>query len=195
MTIDLWDAPGAAVLSDCGRYRYSLERRWADHPRYVLWLMLNPSTADATKNDATIRRCMRFAKDWGYGGILVANLYAWRATHPTELFQAPDPVGDQGCVDGVPVRNDEFLERLWRRAGTVVCAWGQRGPIAGRRWQVIRLLRASGGLDSIGIARLNYLTLNGNGEPGHPLRLRSELTPQFWDVTREAREGGNGYGG
>lgn len=175
-------ADWAAVLSPCQRYRYSLMRRWAAGDRFVLWIMLNPSTADGVTNDATIRRCMRYSKDWGYDGLLVANLYALRATHPGDLSVADiDPVGPE---------NDAHIEVLARRAAITVCAWGQPGPIPQRRWDVLRLLRAAAGQ----WPGLHYLTMNMNGEPGHPLRLLATLKPTKWDPVQEARAAGPGHG-
>jgi hypothetical protein len=89
---DLFGDRGA-TLSDCGRYRYRLWRRWADGPT-VLFVMLNPSTADADVDDPTIRRCIGFARSWGAGALEVVNLYAWRATQPAELKAAVGPVGE-----------------------------------------------------------------------------------------------------
>src|SRR4051812_40135006 len=80
---------GSAILSDCDRYRYLLGREWADGPTAV-FVMLNPSTADALHNDPTIRRCLRYAQVWGCGALMVANLYAWRATDPDDLWTAED---------------------------------------------------------------------------------------------------------
>lgn len=171
--------PGT-VISEDGRYRYTLERTWERVPRFVLWLMLNPSTADGTTNDATIRRCVRYARDWGYGGILVGNLYAYRATQPADLFGHPDPVGPE---------NDAALLELVGRSSLIVCAWGQRGPDPSRRWNVLR---------SLGVPthrQVFALRVNDNGEPGHPLRLPLGARPIGWDPCRESREGGNGYGG
>ncbi len=170
--------PGT-VISECRRYRYTLERSWASVPRYVLWLMLNPSTADGTKDDATIRRCTRYARDWGFTGILVGNLYAFRATQPSELFTAADPIGPS---------NDEALLELVTRSQLIVCAWGQRGPIPGRRWEVLRNLGACQ------YREVRALRINENGEPGHPLRLALGARPIIWDPCRASREGGNGFG-
>lgn len=156
----------AAVLSECGRYRYALRRQWQQSPMYVLWIMLNPSTADAKTNDATIRRCMRYSREWGFGGMLVGNLYGMRATYPGDLIEAPDPVGPE---------NDAHLLKMSLVARTIVCAWGQPGPIPARRWQVLRLL----GCPKLA-PPLHYLTLNRNGEPGHPLRLSATLKPTPW---------------
>jgi len=82
----------SAVLSDCGTYRYSLTRRWSPGP-LLGWVMLNPSRADALVDDPTIRRCVGFARRWGFAGIVVRNLYALRATDPRELSRHPAPVG------------------------------------------------------------------------------------------------------
>lgn len=170
--------PGT-FLSPCRRYRYTLERSWATLPRYVLWIMLNPSTADAMTNDATIRRCVRYAKDWSFTGILVGNLYAYRATQPSELFSAPDPIGSE---------NDAALLELVTRSQLIVCAWGQRGPDPGRRWNVLRNLGVPN------YREVRALRINDNGEPGHPLRLPLGARPIVWDPCQRSREGGNGFG-
>ena len=73
---------GSAEISDCGHYRYSLYREWRYNPRLIVWMMLNPSTADALTNDPTLRRCIDFSRQWGYGGLIVVNLYAFRASKP-----------------------------------------------------------------------------------------------------------------
>jgi hypothetical protein len=106
----------SAVLSDCGTYRYVLTRRWVEGP-LLGWVMLNPSTADAERDDPTIRRCMGFARTWGFAGIIVRNLYAARSSSPAALWSHPEPGGPA---------NDQYL------AGTgvdqlTVCAWGALG--------------------------------------------------------------------
>jgi hypothetical protein len=111
-----------AVLSDCGTYRYRLGRRWAEGPVDV-WIMLNPSTADATVDDRTIRRCMEFSRRWGAGALVVGNLFALRATDPAELVRHPDPIGPD---------NDEHLTRS--PPGRTSSAAGS-SPAGGRtRW-------------------------------------------------------------
>src|SRR5437867_1481016 len=82
-----------ATISDCGRYRYGLWRIWDESKPYCLFLMLNPSTADDIDNDATVERCQRRAAAMGYGGLHVANLFAWRSTDPSVLTSVPDPIG------------------------------------------------------------------------------------------------------
>ena len=105
-----------AIVSDCGRYRYLLTRSWGEGERLPI-VMLNPSTADATVDDPTIRRCMAFALRDGYAGIEVANLYALRATRPSALATAKDPEG--------PENPDHIQALALRHAGKkILCAWG-----------------------------------------------------------------------
>lgn len=106
-----------AKLSDDRLYRYGLWRKWDDRPK-VMFIGLNPSTADEVEDDPTIRRCIGFANSWGYGGIVVANLFGFRATDPTALQKATDPIGPE---------NDEWLYRLADEAALVVGAWGNGG--------------------------------------------------------------------
>src|SRR6185369_17379869 len=84
-----------AVISKCGKYRYSLRREWIGGAGTVCFIMLNPSTADASVDDPTIRRCIGFAQRWGYQILEVVNLYAYRATRPRDMFAAADPVGPE----------------------------------------------------------------------------------------------------
>lgn len=169
-----------ATISPCGRYRYTLERRWAKVPRFVLWLMLNPSTADASSNDPTIRRCIGFARTWGYTGILVGNLYAWRATNPRELWtvatRGGDPIGPE---------NGRHLDSLIARAPLIVCAWGKRGPFTEAWFEVMQRLRPP--------AVPHFLRLTKDGQPSHPLYLPGDLRPTPWDYFTQPR--GNGAGG
>jgi hypothetical protein len=154
-----------AVISDCRRYRYTLERAWATAPRYLMWVMLNPSTADAEKNDNTIRRCIGFAKQLGYTGILVGNLYALRATNPKELRTPP-----RG-IDAVGPLNDRWLRMLAARTERVICAWGQTGPDK-QRWQDVRALLLPHMLYTMGFTKA--------GQPRHPLMLPNETRPEVW---------------
>lgn len=146
-----------AHFSRCRRYRYALWRRWATGDDYVLLVALNPSTADHRRDDPTIRRCIGFARDWGYSGLCVANLFAFRATYPRDLFSAEDPVGP---------RNDQWLRRLSSGASLVVAGWGNHGLHQGRAARVRALL-----------PELHCLRLNSGGEPAHPLYLPKHLVP------------------
>jgi len=155
---------GGAILSDCERYRYLLTREWGDGPT-ATFVMLNPSTADAMRNDPTIRRCISYAHAWGCGALIVANLYAWRATDPAELWTADDPVGPD---------NDAHLYAAAQAAaesgGPLVGAWG-----ANARADRIAAVLALSGMD-----RLQALAVTKDGQPRHPLYLKSVLTPQPW---------------
>ncbi len=103
-----------AELSPCKAYRYALWRRWSDAPP-VLFVMLNPSTADESQDDPTIRRCISFAKQWGHGGIIVGNLFAFRSPYPNDLQTAADPIGPE---------NNLWLERLAKQS---TCSGGRLG--------------------------------------------------------------------
>ncbi|KAM3090415.1 DUF1643 domain-containing protein [Phormidesmis sp. 146-35] len=136
-------------------YRYSLERSWSDAPR-VGFVMLNPNRADEVSDDPTIRRCIGFAKSWGYGGLEVANLFAYRAKTPDLLKQADDPIGKE---------NDRSILRLTKRVETIVLAWGNWGMLGGRDRTVIKLLDSHPTLYCLGTTKL--------GQPRHPLYLKS----------------------
>ncbi|MEZ8851798.1 DUF1643 domain-containing protein [Vibrio cyclitrophicus] len=146
-----------ARLSDCRTYRYELWRTWDESKPYAMFIGLNPSTADETEDDPTIRRCINFAKSWGYGGLCIANLFAYRATQPEDMKKALDPIGD---------KNDETLILLAQNAGVIVGAWGNDGVFLNRS-EDIRAL----------IPELSVLKVNKSGEPAHPLYLKSTLTP------------------
>ena len=147
-----------AHISKCGRYRYRLDRYWGTSPR-IGFVMLNPSTADAELDDPTIRRCMGFARREGAGGIIVCNVYAFRATNPKELWGQRDPHGPE---------NDDVLRELGRWAASVnapiVCAWGALGNNSNRH---TALLMAAG-------ARLVCLGKTKDGHPRHPLYVRGD---------------------
>jgi hypothetical protein len=119
-----------AVISDCGRYRYLLRRTWdARRPR-VLFVMLNPSTADADNDDPTIRSCIRLSRALNYGSIEVVNLFSFRATKPDDLLEASDPIGP---------KNDGSIECAIVRCDLHICAWGAH-PMAERRASCVRQL-------------------------------------------------------
>jgi hypothetical protein len=145
----------SAVFDRSGRYRYALERRWAPGGERVAFVLLNPSSADAERDDPTIRRCMGFARAWGCAALEVVNLFAWRATRPAELRRAGAPVG---------ARNDAHLLRAARAASRVVLAWGMHGELAGRGAAVQRLLAEAG-------ASLHCLGYTQGGQPRHVLYL------------------------
>jgi hypothetical protein len=159
----------AAVISDCGRYRYRLDRVWSRNEKPAVFVMLNPSTADALVDDPTIRRCMGFARARDFGGIVVVNLFAWRATEPAELTAR----AHEG-FDVVGPDNDRHLAEVFADAHTVVAAWGVRGVFLGRDRTVAAMVPAS--------AQLTCLRTTKAGHPEHPLYLPGRLTPQPFEV-------------
>lgn len=154
----------AAVVSSCGLYRYKLQRTWgARGGAEVLWIMLNPSTADETHDDPTIRRCRNFSKAWGYDGMLVVNLYAYRTAHPRELRNAW-----LSGIDIVGPHSRLYLQDAAGDAALIVCAWGQRGPIPRVAFDMRRELYKSSPC---------ALAYTKSGEPRHPLMLPKNLKP------------------
>jgi hypothetical protein len=154
--------PSGAVFSSCRRWRYLLWRRWDEAKPVVNFLMLNPSTADELKLDPSCTRARLYAERWGYGALIVTNLFGWRATDPDAMKAVRDPVG-RG--------NDRAILAAAREAAIVVCAWGNHGAHRERSRQVRRLLEK---MD------LHALRINGSGEPAHPLYLPGSLEPARW---------------
>ena len=143
-----------------GAYRYSLWRRVGPSPGRVLFVMLNPSTADAIADDPTIRRCSGFARAWGYGELEVCNLFAYRTPYPRELLGVEDPVGPS---------NDRFLSRAAARADRVLAAWGVVG---------MRSVRAAAVLENLRKVPLSCLGRTRDGAPRHPLYVPSCTRPR-----------------
>lgn len=199
-TMDVYPAtPSGAVLSPCRTYRYALHRRWdfdevppaqADlysTPKYAtpprppaVFVMLNPSTADATEDDATIRRCVRFAQMWGRGGLVVVNLYAYRATNPKDLLGKKvycDGASSGGPPDGIvgPENAVALSSSFGLVTDYVVAAWGAFAApdIASRIQDVVVLASAMK-------VELRVLRLTDSGQPHHPLRLPNACRPVPW---------------
>lgn len=146
-----------AVLSPCGTYRYLLRRGWSDEKPLGV-VMLNPSTADAAADDNTIRRCAAFARSFGHGGVLVANLFAYRATRPGDLALAADPVGPD---------NFRYVGMLLEQVDYVLCAWGANGALLGQGRTMGEFLAAR--------TKMYCLGTNRDGSPKHPLYVRSSM--------------------
>jgi hypothetical protein len=149
-----------AIFSPCRRYRYALWRTWDKSKSSVLFIGLNPSTADETIDDPTLTRCINYAKDWGYGGVCIANVFAYRATKPKDLFARKRIIGK---------KNDHWLLKLANDADLVVAAWGNHGQYKNRASHVKSMLK-----------KLYCLKITKKGEPAHPLYLRAKLTPVFF---------------
>ena len=150
----------SAEISGCRRYRYRLTRQWGDASADVAFIGLNPSTADESGDDATTRKCVGFAKRWGFSTLHVINLFAWRDRHPRGLLGAVNPVG--------PL-NDEAILAVLTRCDRVVMAWGASIPAlrvraAERALTVVRLLSGASG-------KVGSLGASADGWPRHPLML------------------------
>lgn len=151
----------SAVISADGKYRYKLGRYWGRETAPAVWIMLNPSTADAVDDDPTIRRCISFAKRWGFGGIEVYNLFALRSRDPIRMETAEDPVGPE---------NDYWLTAAAQSGTTIIAAWGACQTLlqSRRAARVVELLVQSRA------ANPTSLGLTKAGHPRHPLYVRSD---------------------
>jgi hypothetical protein len=157
-----------AVLDRTLVYRYRLWRHWEPSLGCVLWVMLNPSTATADIDDATIRRCMGFARSWGYGGIEVVNLFALRSTSPSLLYSHPEPIGEA---------NDAHIREALHTAKRIVAAWGAHGKHLDRAAAVMAMVAEAG-------KTVECLGITVNGHPMHPVRLAGD-TPLRTFVPRD----------
>ena len=144
-----------ATFSSCRKYRYSLSRIWDKKKKYVLFIGLNPSTADEEVDDPTIRRCINYAKNWGYGGFMMVNLFAYRTTLASNLKKVKYPVG---------IENDQYIVTLSKKADITVAAWGNNGNFYSRDKQVLSL-----------VSNLMCLKINKSGQSAHPLYLNKDL--------------------
>ena len=157
-------SPSGATFSRCRRWRYLLWRCWDASKPTANFLMLNPSTADELKLDPSCTRARNYAERWGYGALVVTNIFGWRATDPDVMKSVRDPVG-RG--------NDAAIVQAARQAKLIVCAWGNHGLHRERSNRVIELLRAQR-------LPLFFLRMSGVGQPAHPLYLPAALNPTPW---------------
>ena len=146
----------SAAISDCELYRYRLTREWDNDAAQLCIVMLNPSTADASKDDPTIRRCMRFTQDWGFNELIMVNLFAYRTPHPSVLMKSKHPVGPG---------NRRALHRVCDGAQRIVVAWGTHGT---------HLNQESRFADIWTDHTLYCFGVSKNDQPLHPLYQRRE---------------------
>lgn len=158
----LADNRKGAEFSEGRAYRYKLWRLLDISKPWLAFIMLNPSTADETEDDPTIRRCIGYAKDWGYGMLLVGNLFALRATDPSELREHPNPVGS---------KNDGYLRSICGEAEKTIVAWGANGDFMGREKEVAEVLSDYD---------LYALDTTKDGHPVHPLYQPADAEPERW---------------
>jgi hypothetical protein len=159
----------SAVISECQQYRFTLIRRWDLVGPDCVFIGLNPSTADADNDDPTIKRCVQFAKDHECSGLVMVNLWPYRATKPEDLWEWME---FSGIPDKVMKENDKWIETYARYAKYVVGAWGVDGHRFGRGSEIMNRYRHL----------LYYLTLMPKcGQPGHPLYLKGDLRFKRYD--------------
>lgn len=152
----------SAIFSPCELYRYALWRVWNEELPYAMFIGLNPSTADDVQDDPTILRCINYAQTWGYGGLCMGNLFAYRSTNRHVLKSVKEPVGPE---------NDEWINRLSKDAGIVVAAWGDDGKLFDRAKVVTQM-----------VPNLYCLLHNSSGQPAHPLYSPQRLEPTLYKV-------------
>ncbi|MCR8548017.1 DUF1643 domain-containing protein [Salipiger sp. P9] len=169
------DVSSRALYSPCERYRYGLERVWGDGPM-LLYIMLNPSTADELRNDPTIERCQRRAGQLGFGAMRIANLFAWRATRPEDLRRAEAPVGPE---------NDALLQTWQGEADMTLAAWGVHGAHLGRGPEMAAALGGA----------LHHLGLTRDGHPRHPLYVSYKVQPEPWPAAARYAETAAAFSG
>lgn len=146
-----------AIISKDKIYRYKLSRTWDSTKPTILFIGLNPSIADENIDDPTITRCINFAKDWGYGTLLMANLFAFRSTYSKDIYLIDDPIGKD---------NDHYLLECVTQSDLIVACWGNNGTYMNRE-KVIKEL----------VPNLYCLQKNKNGTPHHPLRPPRNIHP------------------
>tara|TARA_B110000495_G_scaffold192073_1_gene195834 strand:- start:1336 stop:1824 length:489 start_codon:yes stop_codon:yes gene_type:complete len=144
----------SAVFSNCRKYRYSLTRSWNSAGGYVLFIGLNPSIADEKIDDPTLTRCINFAKDWGYGGLIMVNLFAYMSTYPTDLKKVKLPIGNN---------NNKHILKNHQKSQLTVAAWGNDGHFLKRDKEVLKI-----------ICNPMCLNINKSGQPAHPLYQKKD---------------------
>lgn len=158
------DLPGyPAAFSPDRRYRYVLWRNWTDapSPRYLMVVGLNPSIADERVDDPTLKRCVGFARDWGYDALCMTNLFAFRATDPALMKSSPLPIG---------YGNESWLRRCGEGAAMILAGWGRHGTHMDREAEVLRWFRGWG-------YPLHALGFTQNRQPRHPLYMKADSRP------------------
>ncbi len=160
--------PGGSAIFDLSQhYRYRLTRSWVGNhepTEQVTFIMLNPSTANATQDDPTIRACSQFAQRWGYNQLIVVNLFAYRTPCPTALKKVIDPIGPE---------NDRYLIEAAAAADRVILAWGNWGTLLNRAQTVLGLLYTHR-------HKLYVLQRNRSDQPCHPLYIKRTTRPKPW---------------
>ena len=167
----------SAIFSECGNFRYRLDRQIGEGPP-IGFILHNPSTAGAANDDPTSRRGIGFARDLGYGRLIFINPWARVATNPSDLWDAEDPVGPENDAH---IRS--VVAEVSKAKGTIVAAWGRINPPAAKRAQakvriesLVRTIEGDGG-------QLYALGINRDRSPKHPLYVRADTKPLPWTIS------------
>jgi len=159
-----------ALFDQTKKYRYLLTRKWADGNEKITWIMLNPSTADAFKDDPTIRRCIGFSQKWGASNLDIVNLFAYRSTDPRKLYKIDDPIG---------AKNDEIILNSTKNAKKIIIAWGNHGILYDRdKYVLSNLLKEYSN-------KIYILKRLKSGQPGHPLYIPYNTKLMLWSKYEE----------
>lgn len=150
-----------AIFSPCRQYRYALIRSWNPKLGLVLFIGLNPSDANEYENDPTIRRCISFVRQWGFGGLIMVNLFAKVSSKPQVLYTTDDPIGHE---------NNYYLQEMGKRAKLCIACWGNLGNYLSRDQEVVKLF-----------PELYVLGVNSNGQPKHPLYIKKSQDYFLWN--------------
>lgn len=149
-----------AIFSEDRKFRYVLTRIWDSDKPPIVFIMLNPSTADEYKLDPTNRRVVNYCKNWGYGKLITLNLFALRSTDPKKLYEVEDPVG--------PL-NDFYIKNICQQVKFIIAGWGTHGTLHKRNDDVFALINAEG--------RIFSLEQTKEGHPKHPLYVKRSVIP------------------
>ena len=147
----------STIFSKNRIYRYTLVRHLSNSKKTVFFLCLNPSTADEVNNDPTVTRCIGYARDWGFGKLLLGNIFAIRSTDPNLLYNVDNPIGYE---------NDKWIKNMAKYSDLIIGAWGNHGKLNSRSSQILNL-----------ISNIHCLKKTKLGEPSHPLYLSKKLKP------------------
>jgi hypothetical protein len=151
----------ACIFSPDRKYRYTLVHVWDQQKEMIAFIGLNPSTADENQLDPTLRRIKGYATDWGYGSFAMLNLFAYRSTDPSILYEIQDPIGPE---------NDRYITAVSHKTNLVIACWGNHGELHNRGEDICRILKPS--------ISLKCLQLTKSNQPSHPLYLKKELRPR-----------------